>query len=264
MRWSSAPAGWAMAASRPRTSPSGPGPGPGPGFSPEPGRGQRRVPSSPATATAGGREQLSGGRDGELPALGPAVPFDGKERPGPAELGRVAKGGHVGADRQVGGYRAPAERGEHRHHPLDAVRHEDEDDVARPDPLLRELGAEPAGFAPELFAAETAPPVVVHRERRRPLPHEALEAVGERLARPPATLAVAARALRGPLRHRPPIRRAHSLRSRGGSLPHLPCRTSGSRRATAGQGRRSEEEFILGAHMGKVNLETLGGWTLRA
>ena len=125
-----------------------------------PSRARPRPAPGPVVADDRHRRQaraLPGGRDGELPGLGPAVPLDGEDRPGPAELGRVAKGALVGADRQVGGDRAPAERGEHRHHPLRPVRHEDEDDVARPDPLLRELGAEPAGFVPELFAAEASP-----------------------------------------------------------------------------------------------------------
>ena len=199
-------------------------------------RSRSRPRPAPGPVAAGDRHRgregaVPRGRDGKLPGLGPAVPFDGEDRPRPAELGRVAKGGLVGADRQVGGDGTPAEHGEHRHHPLRPVRHEDEDDVARPDPLLRELGTEAAGFTPELFAAETPPPIVDHRKRRRALPHEALESVRERHARPPAALAVAARALRAHVRLFRAGRSVHpATPARRTALSPGPSRSNGPRR----------------------------------
>ena len=164
-------------------------------------RSGARPHPAPPPVVAGDRHRRPAGalprrRDGELPGPGPTVPLDGDDCARAAELDRVSKGGLVHPNRQAGGDRAPAERGECRHQRLDPVRHEDEDDVARSDPPRRKLGAEPAGFPPERLAAEAAPPVVEHRERRRPRPHEALEALRERHPRPPAALAVAARALR--------------------------------------------------------------------
>ena len=137
-----------------------------------------------------------GGVERERPGLGPAVPFDRDEGSGFTELRRVAKGVLVRADRQVGGNRAVPEHGEHRYERFGPIRHEEEDDVPRADSLPGKLRAEPAGFPPELPAAETPPPIVDDGGRVRSVLNEAVKALRERHARPPAALAVAPCALR--------------------------------------------------------------------
>ena len=166
-------------------------------------RARARRPPAPDTVLGDDRHRRRDGTprrgfEGERPGLGPAVPLDGEERAGSTERRRVAKGVLVGPDREVGGNRAVPERGEHRRQRLDPVRHEDEDDVPRADPLRGEVRSEPARFPPELPAGEAAPPVVEDGGRVRLVPDEAVEALRERRARPPAAFAVAPRPLRAP------------------------------------------------------------------
>ena len=146
----------------------------------------------------------------KLPGLGVTVPFNREQGLRAAELGRVLEGTLVGADRQVGGHGTEAEHREHPDLPLRPVGHEDEDNVARPDPLLRKLGADPTGLAPECVAVEPPAAFVDHRRGPRPLPNETLETFRQRHPRPPSAFSIAASAVSVTLGNDHSRRRVHS------------------------------------------------------